>query len=78
MPAELRKAINRDADYCKKELETRRSQEKCIGETTAELKAAKSRMNRAEERIRDLEERVMEATRSTHRRANEEKWEERN
>ena len=75
---ELRKAINRNADYCKKELGTRGSQEKCTGETTAELKAAKSRMNRAEERICDLEERVMEATRSAHRRASEEKWEERN
>ena len=35
----LRKATNRNADYCKKELETRRSQETFIGETTAELKA---------------------------------------
>ena len=56
IPKELRKAINRNADYCKKELGTRGSQEKCTGETTAELKAAKSRMNRAEERICDLEE----------------------
>ena len=50
---ELRKALNRNADYCKKELETkRRSQEKLensFAETKAELKAMKSRMNNAEE-----------------------------
>ena len=71
----LRKATNRNADYCKKELETRRSQETFIGETTAELKAMKSKMNKAEERISDLEERIMEITQSTHQRANEKKKE---
>ena len=44
---ELRKAIDRNADYCKKELETmRRSQEKLensFAETKAELKAVNSR-----------------------------------
>ena len=50
---ELRKVINRNADYCKKELETiRRSQEKLetsFAEMKAELKAMNSRMNNAEE-----------------------------
>ena len=50
---ELRKAVNRSADYCKKELETiRRSQEKLensFAKTKAELKAMNSRMNSAEE-----------------------------
>ena len=63
---ELRKALNRNADYCKKELETkRRSQEKLensFAETKAELKAMKSRMNNAEEWIKDLEDRIMEIT----------------
>ena len=49
---ELRKVINRNADYYKKELETiRRSQEKLensFAETKAELKAMYSRMNNAE------------------------------
>ena len=50
---ELRKAINRNADYCKRELKTiRRSQEKLetsFAEVKAELKAMNSRMNNAEE-----------------------------
>ena len=49
---ELRKAINRNADYCKKELETiRRSQgklESSFAETKAKPKAMNSRMNNAE------------------------------
>ena len=65
---ELRKAINRKADYCKKKLETtRRSQEKLensFAETKAELKSMNSRMNNAEERISDLEDRIMENTQS--------------
>ena len=48
----LRKAIDRNAEYCEKELETiRRSQEKLensFAETKAELKAMYSRMNNAE------------------------------
>ena len=50
---ELRKAIDINADYCKKELEIiRRSQEKLensFAETKAELKATSSRMNNTEE-----------------------------
>ena len=51
---ELRKVTKRNADDCKKELETiRRSQEKwenSFAEMKAELKAMNSRMNNAEER----------------------------
>ena len=50
---ELRKAINRNAEYCKTELETiKRNQEKLensFAETKAKLKAMKSRLNNAEE-----------------------------
>ena len=50
---ELRKVINRNADYYIKELETiRKSQEKLENsceETRAELKTMKSRINNAEE-----------------------------
>ena len=50
---EFKKAINRNAEYCKKELETiRRSQEKLensFAETKAELKVMNSRMNNVEE-----------------------------
>ena len=66
---ELRKAINRNADYCKKgtrKLETiRRSQEKLensFAKTKADIKAMNSRINNAEERISDLEDRIMEIT----------------
>ena len=65
---ELRKAIDRNVDYCKKELETiRRSQEKLensFTEMKAELKAMNSRMNNAEEGINDLEDRIMEISQS--------------
>ena len=57
---ELRKAINRNADYWEKELETIRIQENAFTETKTELKAMKSKMNNAEERISDLEDRIME------------------
>ena len=40
---------------------------------TAELKAMKSRMNKVEERISDLGDRIMEITQSTHQTANEKK-----
>ena len=50
---ELRKAIDRNAEYCKKKLETiKRNQEKLensFAETKAKLKAMKSRLNNAEE-----------------------------
>ena len=67
MLKELRKAIDRKVDYCKKELEAiRRSQEKLensFAENKAnKLKALKSRMNNAEEQISDLEDRIMEIT----------------
>lgn len=62
----LTKPTYRNAGYWEKELETRRSQEAFTGEMTAELKATKSRTNKAEERISDLEERIMEITQSTH------------
>ena len=58
---ELRQAIDRNADYCKKELKTMRSSqeklENSFAKTKAELKAMKSRMNKTEERISDLEDR---------------------
>ena len=57
---ELRKAINRNANYWEKELETIRIQENAFAETKTELKAMKSKMNNAEERISDLEDRIME------------------
>ena len=57
---ELRKAINRNADYWEKELETIRIQENAFAETKTELKAMKSRINNAEERISDLEDGIME------------------
>ena len=63
---ELRKAIDRNADYYKKELKTiRRRQEKLensLEEMKAELKAMNSRMNNAEKQISDLEDRIMEIT----------------
>ena len=45
---ELRKAINRNANYWEKELETIRIQENAFAETKTELKAMKSRMNNIE------------------------------
>ena len=56
----LRKAINRNANYWEKELETIRIQENAFAETKTELKAMKSKINNAEERISDLEDRIME------------------
>ena len=63
-----RKAIDRNTDYCKKELETiRSSQEKLensFAETKDELKAMNSRMDNAEEWVSDLEGRIMEIIQS--------------
>ena len=59
---ELRKAIERNEDYCKKELETRRIQEKLensFEEMKAELKAMNIQMDNAEERINGLEDRII-------------------
>ena len=55
--------MNSNAEYFRKELENiRKSQEKlanAFAERQTELKALKSRMNNAEERISDLENRIM-------------------
>ena len=63
---ELRKAINRNAKYFKKELKnTERNQEKLansFAERKAELKAINSRMDNTEERINGLDDRIMEIT----------------
>ena len=63
---ELRKVFNRNADYCKKELETiRRRQEKLensFAEEKSKLNATNSKINNAEERISDLQDRIIEIT----------------
>ena len=63
---ELRKAIDRNVHYCKKELETiKRNQEKLensFAETKAEGRAMNSKMNNAKEQIHDLENTIMEVT----------------
>ena len=60
--------MNRNADSFRKELENIRwSQEKLensFTEMQTELKAQKNGMNNAEERIIDLEERIMKITQS--------------
>ena len=65
---ELRKPIDINADYCKKKLEiVKRGQEKLensFPETKTELKQMNSRVNNAEERISDLEGRIMEIIQS--------------
>ena len=62
---ELRVDKNSNADYFRKELENiRRRQEKLENSFAAELKALMSRMNNAEVRISDLEDRIMEITQS--------------
>ena len=68
IPKELRKARDRNAEYCKKGLETiKRNQEKVqnsLAKTKAELKAMNSRMNNAEEQKSNLKDRIMEITQS--------------
>ena len=65
---EVRKAIDRNADYQEKELENiNRRQEKLensFAETKAELKSTNSKLNNAEEQISDMEDRLMEITQS--------------
>ena len=65
---ELRRTIDRNADYYKKELETiKRNQEKLensFAEMKAELKAMNTRLNNAEEQINDLQDRTMKITQS--------------
>ena len=64
----LTRPIDRNADYCKKKVETiKRNQEKLgnsFAKMKAELKAMNNRMNNAEERINDLEDRIVEITQS--------------
>ena len=73
---ELRKAINRNADHCNKELETiKMSQlklENPFAEMKAEQKAINSKLDNAEEWISDLAERIMEITQSESRQ--KDKW----
>ena len=68
---ELRADVNSNAKYFRKELgNIRKSQEKSensFAETRAELKALKSRMNNAEERISDWKGRIIEITQSRSR-----------
>ena len=64
---ELREDMNSNADYFRKEIGNIRNQQKLensFAEIQAELKALKSKMNNAEERISDLEDRIMEITQS--------------
>ena len=68
MLKELTKAMDRSADYCYKELEAiKRSQSKLgssIAKMKTELKTIDSKLNNAEELICDLQDRIMEITRS--------------
>ena len=65
---EIRKTIDRNADYCKKELETIKRNQKNLENSfawaKAELKAMNSRLNNAEEQISDLEDTIMEINQS--------------
>ena len=65
---ELREDVNSNAVSLRKELENiRRRQEileNSFADTQAELKVLKSRMNNAEERISDLEDKIIEITQS--------------
>ena len=73
---ERRADMNSNAGYFRKELENMRSQEKLensFAESQAELKALKGRMNIAEERISDLEDRIMEITQSGQQTESQEK-----
>ena len=71
-----KKAVNRNSDYYKKELENmRRNQEKLehsFAEMKAELKEKNSRMNNAEEGISDLKDRVIEITQFERQMKNDE------
>ena len=82
MKKKLRGDINSNADYFKKELESkRRNQEKIessFAEMQTELKAIKTRMNNAEEWLSDLEDRIMEITQSGEQTANQMKKQESN
>ena len=72
--------MNSNADSLRKELEnTRRSQKKLensFAEMQIELWAVKTRMNNTEERLNDVEDRIMEITqiRTADRKQNEKMW----
>ena len=72
---ELREDMNSDADSFRKKLENiRRSQEKLensFAEIQTELKAIKSRMNNAEERITEVEVNGNHPIRTADRKPNE-------
>ena len=61
---ELRKAISCNSDYCKKELETIRGSQEKLENWLAEMKTELKAMNKAEEQISDLEDRIMEIIQS--------------
>ena len=62
---ELREDMNSNADSLRKELENiRRRQNHLFAEILTELRAIKTRMNNAEERICDMEDRIMEISQS--------------
>ena len=65
---ELWKAINRNVDYCKKKLDTRKESQEKLGnsftETKPKLQAINSRLKNSEEWICDLEDRIMEIIQS--------------
>ena len=73
MLRELRKAINRNANYYKKELGTiRRSQEELensFAKMKAELKVMNTRINNTKEGISDLEDRTKEITQNGRQKA---------
>uniref|UniRef100_A0A8D0UCB4 L1 transposable element RRM domain-containing protein n=1 Tax=Sus scrofa TaxID=9823 RepID=A0A8D0UCB4_PIG len=79
---ELREDMNSNADSLRKELEnTRRSQEKLgnsFAEIQTELRAVKTKMNNAEELIRDVEDRIMEITQTGQQTENQMKKHESN
>ena len=76
MLKELRKTIDRNADHHNKELETiKRSQSKLdnpIAKMKTKLKAINSKLNKVEEWISDLEDRITEITQSDSRQ--KDKW----
>ena len=73
MLRELRKAINRNANYYKKELGTilRRQEEleNSFAKMKAELKVMNTRINNTKEGISDLEDRTKEITQNGRQKA---------
>ena len=66
MLTELRKIINRNADYCNKELKNIKVNQSKIDNSIAKIKinleTMNSRLNNTEEQTSDLEDRIMEIT----------------